>query len=79
MKKSFSIRCKSQEFGLSCKWTFAQNTDGKWKIIALGGVKNGRNPVPTSFVPFGLSDVVMRAIKPTFDSAAEVEAYVRAL
>lgn len=75
---SKSFRCKASN-GLSCKWTVATDKEGKWKVIALGSVKNGRNPVPSSFVPFELSNEVMRAIKPTFDSAAEVEAYVRSL
>ena len=71
------IRCKAR-CGLSCQWTIGHKND-RWRVVGLGNVKNGRNSVPTDFVPFELSNAVMSPLKPDFATFAEAEQYVRSL
>ncbi len=71
-----TFRCKGKS-GLSCKWSIGQNKEGRWEIMSLGNVKNGRLTVPSAFVPFELSNAVMNG--PEFSTAEEAERYVRSL
>ncbi len=73
---SKKIRCKAR-CGLSCQWSIGQTKDGKWKAMSLGNVKRGRNPVPSDFVPFELSNAVYNG--PTFETLDQAEQYVRSL
>lgn len=70
------FRCKAQ-CGLSCRWAVGKNSDGKWKAMSLGDVKNGRNPVPLDFIPFELSNAIFNG--PVFESQTEAEIYIRGL
>jgi hypothetical protein len=71
------IRCKAQ-CGLSCQWTIGEKA-GRWRLVGLGNVKNGRNPVPTDFVPFELSNAVLGHHKPDFATFEEAAQHARSL
>jgi len=74
------FRCKAR-CGLSLRWTLGPNRDGtKFKAIAVGDAKMGRQPVPSAFIPsidFAISSAVIGG--PSFDSMDEAEQYVRSL
>ena len=52
-------------------------SDQKWKVVGMGKVRNGRNPVPVDFLPFDLSNAVVNG--PRFDTEQECIAFVRGL
>lgn len=78
--KTRSFRAKAK-CGLSLKWTIGPNREGtKWKAIAVGDAKMGRQPIPTAFIPnhdFAISSAVIGG--PSFDSLDEAERYVRSI
>lgn len=77
-KRYRTVRRKTS-YGYVVSWNIRQRKDGKWTVFGVGSARLGRNVAPSAFLPFEISNVVMAAIKPEFDTFEDAESYVRSI
>ena len=77
-KRYRKVRCKTSH-GYVVSWNIRMRKDGKWSVFGVGSARLGRAPVPSAFLPFEISNVVMSSCKPEFDNFEDAERYVRAI
>lgn len=63
--------------GIVASFRYTQRESGKWKVVAAGNFRAGRNPVPSAFVPFEISNAVCCSLE--FETEAGVLAYIEAV
>ena len=70
------VRCKTS-YGYVVSWCISKQKNDKWRVIGVGSARMGRSAVPSDFLPFEISDVVMNKHKPEFDSWEDAADYVK--